>query len=239
MMFSATRSLNRPWLASGIFTPRSLHEPLSRNTVFASSRLCLSAKSPVLTKQLGTKPQSPSQETKVMSTHAHTQFEESNLPYAASFGDKGKLSSPPAKHLAIVTCMDARIDVVAQLGLKEGDAHIIRNAGGSAKDSIRSLVISQRLLGTREVAVFHHTGCGMQTFTTLQLREKLKASAEEGDKEKVAAAADAIEFLEFSDLDKAVEEEVEFLRTHPLILKETEITGWVYHVESGKVRRVV
>lgn len=104
-----------------------------------------------------------------------------------------------------------------------------------SKDSIRSLIISQRLLGTREVAVFHHTDCGMQTFTTPQLREKLKASAEKGSAEKVAAAADAIEFLEFSDLDEAVKEEVKFVRAHPLILKETEVTGWVYHVESGKV----
>lgn len=103
------------------------------------------------------------------------------------------------------------------------------------KDSIRSLVISQRLLGTREVAVFHHTDCGMQTFTTPQLREKLKSSAEQGEAVKVAAAADAIQFLEFSDLDEAVKEEVEFVKTHPLIIKETEVTGWVYHVESGKV----
>ena len=106
------------------------------------------------------------------------------------------------------------------------------------KDSVRSLVISQRLLGTREIAVFHHTDCGMQTFTTPQLREKLKASAEEGGTEKVAAAADAIQFLEFSDLDRSVKEEVEFVKAHPLILKETEVTGWVYHVESGKVRCV-
>ena len=104
-----------------------------------------------------------------------------------------------------------------------------------SKDSIRSLVISQRLLGTREIAVFHHTDCGMQTFTTAELREKLKASAEQGDTEKVATAADAIQFLEFSDLDRAVKEEVEFVKAHPLILKETEVTGWVYHVESGKV----
>jgi len=174
-----------------------------------------------------------------MSTHAHTNFEEGNLSYAANFKDKGKLAIPPAKHLAIVTCMDARIDVVAQLGLKEGDAHIIRNAGGSARDSIRSLVISQQLLGTREIAVFHHTDCGMLAFTTAQLREKLKGSAEESEAQKVGAAADGIEFLEFSDLEKSIKEEVEFVKAHPLIVKETEVTGWVYHVESGKVRRVV
>jgi carbonic anhydrase len=104
------------------------------------------------------------------------------------------------------------------------------------KDSIRSLVISQRLLGTREIAVFHHTDCGMLTFTTTQLQEKLKASAEgKPDAEKVTAAAEAIQFLEFSDLDKSVKEEVKFAQEHPLILNETEVTGWVYHVESGKV----
>jgi carbonic anhydrase len=110
------------------------------------------------------------------------------------------------------------------------------NSSQRRKDSVRSLVISQRLLGTREIAIFHHTDCGMLTFTTPQLREKLKASAEEGDAEKIAAAADVIQFLEFSDLDKSVKEEVEFIKAHPLILKETEVTGWVYHVESGKVR---
>lgn len=110
------------------------------------------------------------------------------------------------------------------------------NSSQRRKDSVRSLVISQRLLGTREIAIFHHTDCGMLTFTTPQLREKLKASAEEGDAEKIAAAADVIQFLEFSDLDKSVKEEVEFVKAHPLILKETEVTGWVYHVESGKVR---
>ena len=110
------------------------------------------------------------------------------------------------------------------------------NPSQRRKDSVRSLVISQRLLGTREIAIFHHTDCGMLTFTTPQLREKLKASAEEGDAEKIAAVADVIQFLEFSDLDKSVKEEVEFVKAHPLILKETEVTGWVYHVESGKVR---
>lgn len=104
------------------------------------------------------------------------------------------------------------------------------------KDSIRSLIISQRLLGTREIAVFHHTDCGMLTFTTAQLREKLKGSAAESEAQKVGAAADGIEFLEFSDLEKSIKEEVEFVKAHPLIVKETEVTGWVYHVESGKVR---
>ena len=107
--------------------------------------------------------------------------------------------------------------------------------GQCRSESIRSLVISQRLLGTREIAVFHHTDCGMLTFTTAELREKLKKSAEGSEGEKVAAAADAVEFLEFSDVEKSVKEEVEFVKAHPLIVKETEVTGWIYHVESGKV----
>lgn len=108
--------------------------------------------------------------------------------------------------------------------------------GRRRRDSIRSLVVSQRLLGTREIAVFHHTDCGMQTFTTPELREKLKGTAEGRDAEQVAAAADAIQFLEFSDLEKSVKEEVEFVKAHPLIFKETEVTGWIYHVETGRVR---
>jgi len=133
--------------------------------------------------------------------------------------------------------MDSRIDVLSQLGLKEGDAHIIRNAGGSAQDSLRSLIISQRLLNTREIAVFHHTNCGMVTFKTEGLRKMLK-EADPTDA-AVAKAADSIDFLEFSDLDDSVKSDVEFLQEHPLILKDTVISGWVYHVESGKIRRVV
>jgi len=171
-----------------------------------------------------------------MSPTAHSTFPKNNDTYVANFGDKGTLALPPAKRLAVVSCMDARIDVNAQLGLKEGDAHVIRNAGGSAKDSVRSLVISQRLLGTREIAVFHHTDCGMVTFTTETLRKQLK---EANSDEAVAGAADLIDFLEFPDWEEAVKSDVKFLQDHPLILKDTIITGWIYHVENGKVRQVV
>src|SRR5512141_262888 len=102
-----------------------------------------------------------------------------NAKYAASFGDKGKLAMPPARHFAILTCMDARLDPAKYAGLKEGDAHVIRNAGGRASDdAIRSLVISHKLLGTREWFVIHHTQCGMEAFTNDVMRELLAGSLE-------------------------------------------------------------
>ncbi|KAI0267169.1 carbonic anhydrase [Gloeopeniophorella convolvens] len=168
------------------------------------------------------------------------EFIKANDAYTASFGDKGSLALPPARKLAIVTCMDARLEQVsfstfpaAHLGLKEGDAHIIRNAGGSAEEAIRSLVISQRLLGTREIAVFRHTDCGMLTFKTEQLRDIVKNAAP-GDAE-VARHVDQIEFLEIANLEEAVRGDVSLLRSHPLVLKETTVTGWTYEVETGKV----
>ncbi|KAJ6458651.1 carbonic anhydrase [Mycena vitilis] len=166
----------------------------------------------------------------------HTEFAGQNEKYVASFGDKGNLAMPPAKKLAIVTCMDARLDPAAHLGIKEGDAHIIRNAGGIAKDALRSLIISQRLLGTREIAVFHHTDCGMLTFATEQLRSIVKDSAK-GDA-AVAARVDAIEFLEFNDVEKSVKEDVTWLKSEPLLLPGTPVTGWIYDVKSGKVTQI-
>ncbi|KAH9912250.1 carbonic anhydrase [Epithele typhae] len=148
---------------------------------------------------------------------AHKDFVKPNEAYVASFGDKGNLPLPPSKKLLIVTCMDARINVYAELGIREGEAHIVRNAGGVAKEALRSIIISQRLLGTREIAVFHHTGCGMLTFDTAGLREQ---------------AVDEFEFLD-------VESDVKFLQEHPLVLPETKVTGWVYEVETGKIRQIV
>src|SRR5437588_10521420 len=101
------------------------------------------------------------------------EFRKANEAYAANF-QKGHLPMPPARHVAVVTCMDARLDPAKFLGLQEGDAHVIRNAGGRAADAIRSLAISQQLLGTREVIVIHHTDCGMLTFTNEQLQQKLR-----------------------------------------------------------------
>jgi len=163
-----------------------------------------------------------------------SEFAGANNTYVANFGDKGLLAIPPAKQYTVVTCMDARIDPAAALGIQEGDAHIIRNAGGLATDSLRSIIISQRLLGTREIAVIHHTDCGMLTFTTPQLRDILKKEHPEQ-----AATIDQIEFLPFPHLETSVKDDVKFLKENPLVLKETKITGWVYDVKTGKVTEVV
>ncbi|KDQ54869.1 hypothetical protein JAAARDRAFT_60324 [Jaapia argillacea MUCL 33604] len=163
---------------------------------------------------------------------AHTDFVQASDKYAQGF-TKGHLKAPPAKKLAIVTCMDARIDPAAHLGLQEGDAHIIRNAGGAAKDALRSLIISQRLLGTREIALFHHTDCGMLTFSSQHLHSILKSQTKV-DPETI----DKIDFLEFGDLEEAVKSDVKWLKENPLVLEETKVTGWVYEVETGKVRQV-
>ncbi|KAF7294324.1 Carbonic anhydrase [Mycena chlorophos] len=167
----------------------------------------------------------------------HAEFLSQNAQYVASFGDKGALAMPPARKLAIVTCMDARLDPAAHLGLKEGEAHVIRNAGGVAKEALRSLILSQRLLGTREIAVFHHTDCGMLAFTTPYIQDVLKKDAP-GDA-AFAARVDAIEWMEFNDLEKAVKDDVAYLKSEPLILEETLVTGWVYDVKTGKVAQVV
>ncbi|KAJ7785871.1 carbonic anhydrase [Mycena metata] len=132
-----------------------------------------------------------------------------------------------------VTCMDARINPFEQLGFSEGDAHIIRNAGGMAKDAIRSLVISQRLLGTRNIAVYHHTGCGMVTFRGPELKQLVKWARP--DSTACAEQVDAIDFLEFTDLEQSVKDDVNFLKESPLILEETKITGWIHHLETGEV----
>ncbi|KAF8918218.1 carbonic anhydrase [Mucidula mucida] len=170
-----------------------------------------------------------------LSTSMSTTFVERNEQYAASF-DKGSLPMPPSKHLLVVTCMDARINPAASLGIELGESHIVRNAGGRVKDAIRSIVVSQRLLGTREIAVFHHTDCGMTTFETPQLREIVK---KDDASPAVAELVDDFDFLEFSNLELSVREDVEYLKKNPLLLKETKISGWIYHTETGKISRVV
>lgn len=152
---------------------------------------------------------------------------------------QGSLPLPPAKHLAVLSCMDARFDPFAALGLNEGDAHHIRNAGGRFDpDAVRSLVISQSLLGTREVVVVHHTGCGMLTFSQADVRGRL-LSEREGLSDEGRALARALETHEFGDLEESVREDVERVRRHPLVLEGTPVSGWVYEVETGRVRRVV
>jgi carbonic anhydrase len=154
---------------------------------------------------------------------------QANAQYAEDF-DKGDLPVPPARHVAVVTCMDARLLPSRFLGLEEGDAHVIRNAGGSARDALRSLIISQRLLGTNEIAVIHHTGCGMLTFQNPDLYEKVE--------EDLGADARDIDFLTFSDLDQSVRDDVQFLKDSPLIADDTVVRGFVYEVENGRVREV-
>ncbi|KAK0459113.1 carbonic anhydrase [Desarmillaria tabescens] len=142
---------------------------------------------------------------------------------------------PPSKKLIVVTCMDARIDPAASLGIELGEAHVIRNAGGRVQDAIRSIIISQRLLGTREIAVFHHTDCGMMTFTTQDLQNQIV----DEDGAEAASLVNDIDFLEFSKLEESVKQDVKYLQSHPLVLKDTPITGWIYHLENGKVTQVV
>jgi carbonic anhydrase len=153
---------------------------------------------------------------------------QANQQYAAAF-DKGSLAMPPGRHVAVVTCMDARLDPARFLGLQEGDAHVIRNAGGRAADAIRSLVISQQLLGTREVVVIHHTDYGMLTFTDDQLRQKLR-------EDLGAQTTDA--FLPFSDLEQSVREDVAAIRTAPLLLKDVPVRGFIYDVRTGRLQEV-
>jgi carbonic anhydrase len=152
-----------------------------------------------------------------------------NEGYASSF-DKSDLPLPPAKKVAVVACMDARLNVYGMLGLQEGDAHVIRNAGGVVTDDeIRSLTISQRLLGTEEIILIHHTDCGMLTFTD----DGFKATIEDETGIKPEWAAEA-----FSDLDTDVRQSVARIKASPFIPNKDSVRGFVYEVESGRLREV-
>ena len=153
-----------------------------------------------------------------------------NEAYADGF-TKGDLPMPPGRRFAVVACMDARLDSAKALGLEEGDAHVIRNAGGRAADALRSLVISQRLLGTQEVIVVHHTDCGMLTFDNPTLYGICR--------EQLGADASDIDFLPFGDLEQSVRDDVAIIRSSPLIAKDTPVTGFVYDVKTGKLHEVV
>ena len=149
--------------------------------------------------------------------------------YAAPF-DRGDLPLPPAKHVAVVACMDARLNPYGLLGLSEGDAHVIRNAGGViTADQLRSLAISQRLLGTTEIILIHHTDCGMLTFTD----DGFKASIQDEVGVKPAWAAEA-----FSDLDTDVRQSLRRVREDPFIPVKDSVRGFVYEVETGKLREI-
>ena len=149
--------------------------------------------------------------------------------YAAQF-DKGDLPLPPAKKLAVVACMDARLNPNGILGLEEGDAHVIRNAGGVVtEDTIRSLAISQRLLATEEIVLIHHTGCGMLTFSD----EDFKRSIQDETGVKPSWAAES-----FGDLDEDVRQSVLRIKANPFIPHKDSVRGFVYEVETGRLREV-
>ena len=149
--------------------------------------------------------------------------------YSDSF-DSGDLPLPPAKRVAIVACMDARLNPYGLLGLREGDAHVIRNAGGViTDDEIRSLAISQRLLGTEEVMLIHHTDCGMLTFGDDDFRRQVQD--ETGIKPEWAAET-------FSDLDEDVRQSIARIKASPFVPNKDNVRGFVYEVESGKLREV-
>jgi len=153
-----------------------------------------------------------------------------NAEYARTF-DRSRLPLPPAKKLAILACMDARIDVHALTGLREGDTHVIRNAGGIAtEDALRSFIISNELLGTKEFLVINHTDCGMLTFKDEDLQDTLT--------KKYSANAAKINFHAFGDLEENVRTQVERIRTNPFIPKNIPVTGFVYDVKSGELNRV-
>jgi len=152
-----------------------------------------------------------------------------NEAYVALF-DKADLPLPPAKKTAVVACMDARLNVYGALGLEEGDAHVIRNAGGVVTDdAVRSLAISQRLLGTEEIILIHHTGCGMLTFTD----DEFKRSIEDDTGIRPEWAAEA-----FGDLDEDVRQSIARIKASPFIPRKDAIRGFVYEVETGRLREV-
>jgi carbonic anhydrase len=150
--------------------------------------------------------------------------------YAAGF-DEGDLPMPPARKLAVVACMDARLNPYGLLGLTEGDAHVIRNAGGVVTDdAIRSLAISQRLLGTEEIILIHHTDCGMLTFTDDEFRRGVQDDV--GIKPEWAAEA-------FSDLDEDVRQSIARIQASPFIPRKESVRGFVYDVHTGVLREVL
>lgn len=155
-------------------------------------------------------------------------FLRANARYAATYTNT-VLPAAPACKVAILTCMDARLDPATFLGLHDGDAHVIRNAGGRAPDAIRSLVISQHLLGTREIVVIHHTECGMQTATDTQVQQQVHATLH------VTAA---IPFLMFTDLEESVRADVTLIRQSPLLFPDTRVRGFIYDVRDGRLREV-
>jgi carbonic anhydrase len=172
-----------------------------------------------------------------------------NARYAESFGDKGQLPLPPARKFAILTCMDARLDPSKYAGLVEGDAHVIRNAGGRASDdAIRSLVLSYKLLGTREWFVIHHTNCGMELFTDEVMRDLLASSLKTASFDGTvwrdsgggpsSTEGQFIDWLTIKDQAKSVGADVRRIRHHPLVPGDIPIYGYIYDVTTGRLVEV-
>jgi carbonic anhydrase len=172
-----------------------------------------------------------------------------NAAYVQGFGKKANLALPPARRFAILTCMDARLDPAKYAGLAEGDAHVIRNAGGRASDdAIRSLVISHKLLGTREWFVVHHTDCGMQLFTDDILSDLLEKSLDtatvsrEGWKDvgegPGSVVGKYVKWHTIANLEQSVVDDVLRIRTHPLVPKSIPLYGYIYDVKSGRLLEV-
>ena len=152
-----------------------------------------------------------------------------NEAYAGQF-TKGDLPLPPGRKFAVVACMDARLDPAKALGLQEGDAHVIRNAGGRAAEALRSLAISQQLLGTNAVIIVHHTDCGMLTFDNATMHGICQ--------ERLGVDASDIDFLPFADLEQSVRDDIEVIRSSPLIPDDVDVYGFVYDVQTGRLQEV-
>ena len=172
-----------------------------------------------------------------------------NAAYAKNFGKKAELPAPPGRRFAILTCMDARLDPAKYAGLAEGDAHVIRNAGGRASDdAIRSFVISYKLLGTREWFVIHHTQCGMATFTDEVMRSLLASSLrtatmgasgwQDSGEGLGSTEGSYIDWLTISDSTKSLVEDVTRIRNHPLVPGDIPIYGYIYDIKTGRLEEV-
>jgi len=172
---------------------------------------------------------------------------DANRAYVANFGDKAKLVGAPRRRMAILTCMDARIDPAKLSGLREGDAHVIRNAGGRASDdAIRSLVVSCKLMGTTDWFVIHHSGCGMQSYSDEDIRDLLGLGDDDAQHKgtkwwhvrKSARTPADIAWLTFKDLARSIVEDVERIRKHPLVPASVTIYGFIYHIHHGTLEPV-
>lgn len=157
---------------------------------------------------------------------------DANEAFARDFGDRAELKQQPKRQLAILTCMDARLDPLKFAGLKEGDAHIIRNGGARASDdAIRSLVASHQLAGTNEWLIIHHTECAFETFTNEEMGTRLKESL--GSREGYY-----VNWLTIRDVLESIHEDVERIRNHPLVPKEISVNGYLYDVRTGRLKQI-